>query len=199
MRDAGIDAARRGALALVLALVATLTFAAPARAHADLLLSSPEDGAVLTAVPEEVVLTFSEDLLPETVVVSVADETGFVVRVLSLEVDGADVLITWPPGLSGRAYDVNYRVVSQDGHPVEGTVAFTVEGASAPTAATGSPSPAPAPSSTATPSPSADSPSSTSLAPIAAISAGLGIGIAVGFLFWIMRRRGGPEVPGDPT
>jgi methionine-rich copper-binding protein CopC len=168
----------------------TLLTAAPASAHADLLLSSPEDGAVLTAVPEDAVLTFSEDLLPETVVVSVADETGFVVRVLSLEVDGADVLITWPPGLSGSAYDINYRVVSQDGHPVEGTVAFTVEGGPVPSSVAGSTAPAQA---------ATEPESSTSVAPIAAISAGLGIGIATGFLLWVMRRRGGTVTPGDPT
>lgn len=171
-------------------------------AHADLLLSSPEDGAVLTAVPEEAILTFSEDLLPETVVVSVADETGFVVRVLSLEVDGADVLITWPPGLSGSAYDINYRVVSQDGHPVEGTVAFTVEGGAAASPAAASPSaPSPAAEATApaTAQAATEPESATSLAPIAAISAGLGIGIAAGFVFWVMRRRGGRATPGDPT
>jgi len=203
---------KRAALVLVLALVAFLGTAMPAQAHADLLLSTPEDGAVLTAAPAEVVLTFSEELLPDTVVVSVADETGMAVRVLSLEVVGADVIVTWPPGMTGSQYDVNYRVVSQDGHPIEGTVAFTVEAASpsASSPATASPSassPATAPSSasavpvtttqtdteTATESTSAGS----GLPAIAAISAGLAMGIAVGFLVWILRRRSGGA--GDAT
>jgi len=209
---------KRAALVLVLALVAFLGTAIPAQAHADLLLSTPEDGAVLTAAPAEVVLTFSEELLPDTVVVSVADESGMAVRVLSLEVVGADVIVTWPPGMTGTQYDVNYRVVSQDGHPIEGTVAFTVEAAS-PSASSPATAP-PSASSPATASPSASSPaaapSSASAVPvtttetatesasggsglpaIAAISAGLAVGIAVGFLVWILRRRSGGA--GDAT
>jgi methionine-rich copper-binding protein CopC len=192
---------KRAALVLVLALVAFLGTAIPAQAHADLLLSTPEDGAVLTAAPAEVVLTFSEELLPDTVVVSVAD-----------------VIVTWPPGMTGSQYDVNYRVVSQDGHPIEGTVAFTVEAAS-PSASSPATAP-PSASSPATASPSASSPaaapSSASAVPvtttetatesasggsglpaIAAISAGLAVGIAVGFLVWILRRRSGGA--GDAT
>ena len=186
---------KRAALVLVVGLLALLGTALPAQAHADLLLSTPEDGAVLAAAPDEVVLTFSEELLPDTVVVSVADETGMAVRVLSLDVVGPDVMITWPPGMTGSDYDVNYRVVSQDGHPIEGTVAFTVEGASS---AAGSPS-APSPSDPA-PVPTTDAATASTsegsgLPVIAAISAGLAVGIVVGFLFWILRRRSGP--PGD--
>lgn len=184
---------KRAALVLVAGLIAFLITAAPVHAHADLLLSTPEDGAVLTAAPDEVMLTFSEELLPDTVVVSVADETGMAVRVLSLEVVGPDVIVTWPPGMTGSEYDVNYRVVSQDGHPIEGTVAFTVESDSP---ATTSPSGAATAASSAAPvTTTDDGPSSTSegsgLPAIAAISAGLGVGIAVGFVFWIVRRRSG--------
>lgn len=191
---------KRAALVLVLALVAFLGTAIPAQAHADLLLSTPEDGAVLTAAPAEVVLTFSEELLPDTVVVSVADESGMAVRVLSLEVVGADVIVTWPPGMTGTQYDVNYRVVSQDGHPIEGTVAFTVEAAS-PSAS--SPATAAAPSSasavpvTTTETATESASGGSGLPAIAAISAGLAVGIAVGFLVWILRRRSGGA--GDAT
>lgn len=186
---------KRAALVLVVGLLAFLGTALPAHAHADLLMSTPEDGAVLASAPDEVVLTFSEELLADTVVVSVADETGMAVRVLSLEVAGPDVTVTWPPGMTGVEYDVNYRVVSQDGHPIEGTVSFAVEAASTATDAASVASP-----EASTPAPVADGASgSTSegsgLPVIAAISAGLAVGIAVGFVFWILRRRSGP--PGD--
>lgn len=189
---------KRAALVLVVGLIAFLTAAVPAHAHADLLLSTPDDGAVLTAAPTEVVLTFSEELLPDTVVVSVGDETGMVVRVLSLEVVDSDVIVTWPPGMTGSEYDVNYRVVSQDGHPVEGTVSFTVESDS-PTAdasATSAPSTSPPASDAAVTTvgeASGSTPEGSGLPAIAAISAGLGVGIAVGFVFWILRRRSGPS------
>lgn len=187
---------KRAALVLVLGLLAFLTTAVPAHAHADLLFSTPEDGAVLAAAPDEVVLSFSEELLADTVVVSVSDETGMAVRVLSLEVAGTDVIVTWPPGMSGREYDVNYRVVSQDGHPVEGTVSLTVESDAPTAAASESGTPSTTSSVSAVPVATADATTgSTSegsgLPAIAAISAGLGVGIAVGFVFWILRRRSG--------
>ena len=124
-----------------------------------------------------------------------------VVRVLELEVDGPDVIVAWPPGLSGTDYTVNYRVVSQDGHPVSGSLSFTVD-APPPTAASaahlvGAPQrgrrrpgrhpPRPPPAEPGVKAP-----------PSAAIAAGLGVGIAVGFLFWIMRRRGGAGAPEAP-
>lgn len=173
------------ALGILVAGPASLAFA-----HADLVQSTPDDGAVLASVPEQVALTFSEDLLPETVVVSVEDSAGMVIRVLELEVDGSNVIVAWPPGLSGTEYTVNYRVVSQDGHPVSGSLAFTVD---SPSAAT---SPAVAsPAATA----AATGGNGSNATAIAAIAAGLGVGIAIGFLFLITRRRRGTGVPDAPA
>ncbi len=181
---------KRAALGSVLLALGILIAgpATQAHAHADLILSTPDDGAELATVPTEVELTFSEDLLPETVVVSVEDSAGMVIRVLEYEVDGSDVLVTWPPGLSGTEYTVNYRVVSQDGHPVSGSLDFTVAGA--PVATEASASPASVDPAAATAVGAVESASTGSAAPMAAIAAGLGVGIAVGFLFLVMRRRG---------
>jgi len=186
---------KRAALgSVLLALGILVAGPAPlALAHTDLVLSTPDDGAVLASVPDQVELAFSEDLLPETVVVSVEDSAGMVVRVLELEVDGSDVIVAWPPGLSGTDFTVNYRVVSQDGHPVSGSLAFSVD--SPPDAATTT-SASSAPVASPAAATAAAEPASGSAAPMAAIAAGLGVGIAVGFLFWIMRRRGRS---GEPT
>ena len=186
---------KRAALgSVLLALGILVAGPAPmALAHADLILSTPEDGAQLAEVPAQVELVFSEDLLPETVVVSVEDSAGMVIRVLEFEVDGSDVIVTWPPGLSGTDYTVNYRVVSQDGHPVSGSLAFTVD--SAPT-----PVPSPAVSSSVVAAPAttdaAASDGASNAPAIAAVAAGLGVGIAIGFLFWVTRRRGRADTAG---
>jgi copper resistance protein C len=174
-----------------MALLAFLVGVAPAAmAHTELILSTPDDGSHLTAVPDEVVLTFSEDLLPDTVVVSVANSTGFVVRVLDLTVDGADVTLSWPPGMTGTAFDVNYRVVSQDGHPVSGSISFTVD-ADASSVVAASPAPIPTTSAEA----SVETEQSSSVAPIVAISVGLAVGIGVGFFYMLTRRRANRPTP----
>lgn len=183
--------------ALLVALTLLVAGPAPAAwAHADLASSIPADGEQLDAPPDDVLLTFNEDLLADTVVVSVEDSAGLVVRVLELQVDGPDVYVTWPPGLTGPDYTVNYRVVSQDGHPVEGSLAFSVDTpAESPSASAATPGPGTA--SPVTPSPSAaeDAAPASSNAPVLAISIGLGVGIAAGFLYMLLRRRGGRTGP----
>ena len=173
----------------LVAIVLLLIAQAPAvSAHTELLLSDPADGAYLDAVPTEVLMTFSEDLLPETVNVSVADGNGMVIRVLDLIVDGAYVTVSWPAGLTGPDYTVNYRVVSQDGHPVSGSVSFTAGPAAS--------SPAPGASSVGsvtvpvTTEPASEA-SALPVGGLAAIAGGLAIGIAIGFVVMLRRRGSG--------
>jgi hypothetical protein len=191
---------KRAALGSVLLALGILVAgpATSALAHTDLILSTPDDGARVATVPDEIELTFSEDLLPESVVVSIEDSSGMVIRVLELEVDGSDVVVTWPPGLTGTEYTVNYRVVSQDGHPVTGSVSFSVD---SPPAA--SPSPAAAASATSvvptTPATAAvAAPTSSGTAAVAAVAAGLAVGTAAIVGYLLVRRRRGPGASASP-
>lgn len=176
---------KRSAIGVLVAALSSLMLALvvmpAATAHSDLLSSDPPDGSVLDSPPSRVLLRFSEELLPDTVTLSVEDETGFVVRVLSFTVDGADVIVDWPPGVPGRALALNYRVVSQDGHPISGAVRFTVGPASA--GSSSAPAQQPGSTSNAPGSASADS-----VAPLAAIVTGLGIAIALGAVLLLRRR-----------
>ena len=137
-----------------------------ARAHAELESSTPTDGEALSAAPAEVSLTFGEDLLPDFVNVVATDAAGAVTELTVTSIDGPTATMAWPPTLAGGDWRVDYRVVSQDGHPVEGSIAFsypatspspTASPTTSPTSATPTPqptsqSPAPAPTS-AEPSP----------------------------------------------
>ncbi|MGA1689558.1 MAG: copper resistance CopC family protein [Candidatus Nanopelagicaceae bacterium] len=102
----------------------------PASAHTSLVSSLPESGAVLNEVPSEVRLKFNEDLLlvdtknPNRVEVN--NGIGQVVSGMTM-VDGPEIYtpldLSFEP--SGE-YTVKYRVVSADGHPIEGEYQFTV-------------------------------------------------------------------------
>jgi methionine-rich copper-binding protein CopC len=113
-------AALLGAAALALAGAA-----APASAHDELLGASPEPGQVLETAPEAVELTFSNDVIEVGTVIEVVDHHGEQVDVGATEVLGPDVSATLPSDLSGE-YQVRWRVVSSDGHPIEGTIDFGV-------------------------------------------------------------------------
>ncbi|MGA0119506.1 MAG: copper resistance CopC family protein [Candidatus Nanopelagicaceae bacterium] len=102
----------------------------PASAHTSLVSSLPESGAVLNEVPSKVRLKFNEDLLlvdtknPNRI--EVINGIGQVVSGMTM-VDGPEIYtpldLSFEP--SGE-YTVKYRVVSADGHPIEGEYQFTV-------------------------------------------------------------------------
>lgn len=118
--------ARLGALVTAIA-IATVGWASAASAHAELESTDPADGSTVATAPAQVTLTFGEELVPETVALAVNGPNG-TVAIDDPAVDGAVVTLPWPAAADAGEYAVAYRVVSQDGHPVEGTFAFTIEG-----------------------------------------------------------------------
>lgn len=117
------------AAALVLVPVA---IASPASAHDELVSTDPADGASLAEAPASVTLTFSEEVVTLGSAVVVTDAAGVRLADGPLVIDGAVVTraIT-PPTVAGELR-VSYRVVSSDGHPVTGTLTFTVTSVAAP-------------------------------------------------------------------
>ena len=113
------------AVALTVALGITLASGAPAFAHDELIASSPEPGDVLEAAPAEVALTFSGDIIEAGTAVVVVDHHGEEVEVGAPAVAGTEVTAALPADLSGD-YQVRWRAVSADGHPIEGTIDFGV-------------------------------------------------------------------------
>ncbi|MEI6362026.1 MAG: copper resistance CopC family protein [Actinomycetes bacterium] len=118
----------RGLVAVTLAVTATGLLAGPASAHAALISTDPADGATLSAPPANVTFTFDEALLADTETISINDENGNVVASQQVTPNGAAVSVPWPADLSAGTFQVAYRVVSGDGHPVTGAITFTVTG-----------------------------------------------------------------------
>ncbi|MBD8079609.1 copper resistance CopC family protein [Cellulosimicrobium arenosum] len=114
-----------GALALT-AFLATLG-ALPAQAHDQIVSTDPADGAELDAPPAAITLTFSTEPLDVQPQVVMTDAAGDVVLDGTPTIDGADATLPIEDGtLTGGAYSVAWRVVSSDGHPIEGTFGFTL-------------------------------------------------------------------------
>lgn len=179
------------AVALALALLAA---AAPAAsAHDQLISTDPQDGAVLEAAPTSVGLTFSEDVLDISTTVVVAGPDGSVPATASVQ--GTTVTATLPDGLPDGAYTVTWRVVSNDGHPVQGSFGFTVRTPSAATGgstATSTTSAAPSPTGTASPSAapaSGPSAGASGTAPLGLVAAIAGAGLVAALVVLLLRRR----------
>ena len=112
----------------VAGFVALLLLPVEAAAHAVLVKSSPARRAALTAPPARVELTFNERLEPAYSTLSVwaagntrVDDGKTVVG----PEDPRRLSVGLPP-LKAGSYSVKYRVLSVDGHLVEGTYPFDI-------------------------------------------------------------------------
>jgi copper transport protein len=102
----------------------------PAFAHASLTSSEPRDGAVLASAPARVELHFNEKVTAGAV--HLIDATGKLRNDASVAAKDETIAVTMPSELPQGTSIVSYRVISADGHPVAGSVAFSV-GAPTPT------------------------------------------------------------------
>jgi copper transport protein len=114
-----------GAGAAVLAVLALLVGAAPASAHATLVSSDPAEGEVLAEAPDVVTFTFDEPVVLSEGSVQVFDAAGDAVE---SSAGARDEVVTaeLPDGLDDGTYVVTWRVVSTDGHPITGSLTFSV-------------------------------------------------------------------------
>lgn len=148
------------ALTAILAAVLVFGTATPAHAHDRLKSSSPAKNATVESV-DEVRLEFSSKV--RVPFVSVRRPGGDELQAGEPEVDGAVVTQALDGPLPDGRYSIAYRVVSSDGHPIEGEIPFQVKGA-----------PTPSPSASASESAGPDAAASPSAEPTAAASTEVG-------------------------
>src|SRR4051794_15613795 len=109
------------ALTTLLVLVACST---GAFAHAALIAVEPASGSILTSAPKAVELRFNEAVTPGAI--HLIDGTGRARDDVRVTISGDSISVAMPPDLPQGTAVVSYRVISQDGHPVAGSVLFSV-------------------------------------------------------------------------
>jgi copper transport protein len=120
-----IAAGRPWSLAIVLAL-AVVPFG-EAQAHASLLSSTPANGGHLAASPERIRLVFNEPIVASLSHLMLAGVNGRESQ-LDVTADPHEVhaIESIVPMLRDGAYRVTWHIISADGHPVSGSIAFSV-------------------------------------------------------------------------
>ncbi|RQX22584.1 copper resistance protein CopC, partial [Micromonospora chalcea] len=137
-------------LAALFTAALLLVPATPAAAHNSLQEATPARDARLTTAPTQVTLRFLQRLNPAFTTITLRDATDRQVPASAPAVDGATGTVTIEEPLGNGTYTVAYRVVSRDGHPVQGSYRFTVaDPAAPPAAATSSTTDAPSPAASA--------------------------------------------------
>ena len=112
-----------GVLACVIAAVGLS--AAPAAAHDELVGTTPADGSTVDTAPDRIVLTFAEPAVALGTEMAVTGPDGTNLATGDVQLVGSTVVQALADLRPAGAYRVDWRVTSDDGHPVTGTFAFT--------------------------------------------------------------------------
>jgi copper resistance protein C len=94
-------------------------------AHTSLSSSNPAEGQVVTENLEQIILTFGTPLE----VLSTMDllKDGNVIPLEDIKVENNQLMGTIAKPLENGSYIIQWKIVGEDGHPIEGEVNFVVE------------------------------------------------------------------------
>lgn len=107
------------------AAIVTTTMSLPAFAHSELTDSNPTDGQVVKKALDEVSITFSGKIEKGSDI-TVTDSKGKEVESNDLTIHNTEMTASFDEPLANDDYQVDWNVLSADGHPVEGTYSFSV-------------------------------------------------------------------------
>jgi len=201
--------------------VAALAGASASQAHDVLVGTNPADGSTVEVPPHHVTLSFSEPAVALGTEIVVTGPDGTVASTGPAELVDKDVnqylLEQLPKGL----YTVEWRVTSEDGHPVTGTFTFTAQSAiglppdatSVPGATEPATEPATDPGATdaatsepvaptGEPSPTpvaAPSPDDQAVSPGVLVGIGAALLVAGGVVAWLLLRRPPADAAAGPA
>ena len=119
----------RLAAAIVFASGIVAFLATPASAHANLVATSPPNGAELDEPPAEIRLRFTEEVSVTPDGVTMRDSGGAVVatgEAAPAPEDPTTIVLPVPADLPDGSYVVTFRAVSADSHPIGGALAFGI-------------------------------------------------------------------------
>jgi copper transport protein len=120
---------------LAVAILTALAAPAAAAAHANLVGTQPEDGAVLARSPALVRVTFDDTVEAGHGIEAIRNGGGSVLAGHP-GAEGRTLVVPLRRGLPHGDYSVRWSIVSDDGHPESGVIAFAVGlGRPVPTAA----------------------------------------------------------------
>src|SRR3954469_15186239 len=125
----------KGIVACFITLLTALALTGEAYAHASLVKASPADGAVVPVAPSALSLTFNEPVSP--LVIRLIGPDGATIEPGAVAAENNTVTVTAPALLQRGTHVLSWRVISADGHPVGGSLLFSIGAPSAQPAAEG--------------------------------------------------------------
>ena len=102
---------------------------ASAAAHASLTKAEPSDGSVVSVAPKQFMLSFSEPVSP--LVLTLIRPDGSSAKLENYKLRDRTLEIEAPADMGTGTHVLAWRIVSEDGHPVGGSVIFSIGAPSA--------------------------------------------------------------------
>lgn len=106
--------------------IIVLAWPSTALGHDSLISSTPAPDEQLADQPSEVVLNFTNEVLPTGAEVQVLDSSGRNWVTGKAQIDGPKVSAELDPEMPQAGYQVVWRVVSGDGHPISSLIPFAI-------------------------------------------------------------------------
>ena len=115
----------RTKILIVTMVMMSFAYTSSVGAHTQLVSTTPSEGEIIPTAPEAVELRFNEPVepVPEAFLLVFPDGTQGEVTV---ESQRERIIVRLPTGLTQGSFLLGWRVVSADGHPVSGTLGFSV-------------------------------------------------------------------------
>lgn len=116
----------RGAVVLCLVIAGTMVPLAPAYAHDQIVSQDPAAEQRLDVAPDTITLTFSAEPLDVGSIIRIVDPAWTEWAEAASQIDGTSVVQPLQAGMPDGVYEVRWRVVSADGHPLSDSFRFLV-------------------------------------------------------------------------
>ncbi|MFD6440639.1 copper resistance protein CopC, partial [Peribacillus sp. NPDC060186] len=112
---------------LVISLFSLLLYPVTASGHASVISSNPSPNEAMDTLPEKISIQFSEDIQPAFHSLEVFNQDGSKIQIQDSKISEKSEKILeakWKGSIDEGIYNIKWRVVSSDGHPIEGTIPF---------------------------------------------------------------------------
>lgn len=110
----------------VLAFLLLFTFTPSVLAHSSLESSVPQDGEVITENLSTLTLTFNT-MIESTSSFKLINENGQDIPMESILVNDIDMIGNLSSPLEDGKYIINWKIIGEDGHPIENSYSFSVD------------------------------------------------------------------------
>ncbi len=101
-------------------------FGTNAFAHSHLKESTPNNGEIVAETLKTITLSFETDLEP-TSSFTLLDEKNTQAPLSAVTLNGNQLMATVENNLENGAYTIHWKIIGEDGHPLEGDIPFTLQ------------------------------------------------------------------------